>query len=304
VGAVVSSQYFRFSLRDPSNLNRSELLERLLARADEHEAGSDWRVDAFRIIAPEVSIAPSVAAAALYADGGPVDGALVCVATPVRYEAEMANVRLPQDGILSLSRAEAEALALDFNRVWNDSGARLIAGSSAALYCVFDQGMNVITRDPQDVLDRHIEPYLPAGADAPRLRQLMSELEMWLFEHVVNRARAVQGQPLINGLWLWGGGSPLLALPSVQGFTAGNDVFFKAFKGKESDAGVVVLSEVPGSPDWQHAESQWLKPAVARLRAGRISRLDLSAGHRCFSVTAAGILRFWRRPKPWWESFA
>jgi hypothetical protein len=300
----VSSQYFRFALRGSSNPNRSALLERLLSRAHERKPAIDWRVDAFRVIAPEAVSVPSVAAAALYAEAGAVDGPWVCVAAPVHYEAEMANVRLPQDGILSVSRPDAEALALDFNRVWKDSGVRLIAGSAVALYCVFDQGMNVITRDPQDVLDRHIEPFLPGGADAPRLRQLMSELEMWLFEHAVNRARAAQGEPPINGLWMWGGGAPVSSLPPVHGFSAGEDVFFNAFKGTKSDAGVIVVSEVPGSSTWQRAESRWLKPAVAQLRAGRISRLDLSAGDCCFSVTAMGILRFWRRPKPWWESFA
>jgi hypothetical protein len=190
----VSIQYFRFSVRGAPEPRRSPLLEQLLARADGFTAVSDWRADAFRIIAPQAAGVPGVAAAAIYADRGEIAGGWVCIATPVRYLAEMSNVRLAQDGILSLSPSEAESLAQDFNRVWLDSGIRLVAGGTAGLYCIFDDRLAATTSDPEDVLDRHIEAFLPAGRDAPRLRQLMSEIEMWLFEHGVNGERTARGR--------------------------------------------------------------------------------------------------------------
>lgn len=306
----MSSQYFRILARSPVELadapvdpRRSALLERLLARADASRPVSDWRADAFHVIAPH-AVMPSIASAALCADGRAVDGAWVCLATPVHYVAEMTSVRLPRDGILSLQPAGAETLAADFNRVWNGSGVRLMAGGSAHLYCIFDQRLNVTTRDPQDVLDRHIEEYLPLGADAPRLRQLMSEIEMWLFEHEENSARANLSVPRLSGLWLWGGGAPLSSQPRVQGWVAGDDVFFSALSGEKSDCGVIVVSQTPGSDGWNDIESRWLKPAAALLRAGRLSRLEIAAGDRCFTLTARASWRFWRRSKPWWESFA
>ena len=313
----MSNQYFRFLSHNAEPL-RSAFLEQLLARADAGRLVSDWRADAFRVIAPQAPW-PGVAPAALCADraaidataveaaavdAAPVDAAWVCLATPVHYVADMNSVRLPQGGILSMGPAHAAKLALDFNRVWNGSGIRLAAGGSARLYGIFDQELNVATRDPEDVLGQRIEAYLPAGADAPRLRQLMSEIEMWLFEHEVNTTRAHLGVPRVSGLWLWGGGAPLASLPRVQGWAAGDDVFFSAFKGGESDSGVIVASQAPGEAGWHDIESRWLKPAVAQLRAGRLSRLDMSAGERCISVTARTNRRFWRRSKPWWEFFA
>jgi hypothetical protein len=301
----VSSQYFRILARAPIEPRRSALLEQLLARADASRPVSDWRADAFRIIAPQ-AVLPAIAPAALRADGGAADAAWACLATPVHYVAEMTSVRLSEDGILSMKPAAAAALAADFNRVWNGSGVRLLAGKSSGLYCIFDQLLNVTTRDPQDMLDRHIDEYLPTGADAPRLRQLMSELEMWLFEHGENSARAAAGLPRISGLWLWGGGAPLASLPSVQGWAAGDDVYFSALsaqRSETSDSGVIVAAATPGSDEWHDIESRWLKPAAAQLRAGRLSRLEISAGDRCFSLTARAIRRFWRRSKPWWESF-
>jgi hypothetical protein len=310
----VSSQYFRFVAHDTSRL-RVPLLEQLLARADDWAPVADWRAEAFRVIAPQAARMPAVAAAALCADraaveagavaAGAVDAEWVCVATPVHYVAEMTSVRLSQDGMLALTPAGADTLATDFNRVWKGSGIRMTAARSAQLFCTFDREMQVVTRDPEDVLGRHIEEFLPAGADSGRLQQLISETEMWLFEHEVNRARTELGLPVINGLWFWGGGAPIASLPNVQGWAAGNDLFFNAFSAPrdEKQGGVVAAGCAPGSEPWQALESRWLRPALIELRARRIERLQLSAADRCFTLTARGLRRIWRRKKPWWESF-
>jgi hypothetical protein len=331
----VSSQYFRFVARDTSRL-RVPLLEQLIARADDWMPVADWRAEAFRVIAPQAAAMPAVAAAALYADRAGVDreaahsqpahsggvhvgtadtaaldaaaadAVWVCVATPVHYVAEMTSVRLSQDGMLSLTPAGADTLAADFNRVWKGSGIHMTAARSAQLFCTFDRDLQVVTRDPEDVLGRHIEEFLPSGADAARLQQLISETEMWLFEHEVNRARTQLDLPVINGLWFWGGGAPIASLPDVQGWTAGDDLFFNAFsvpRDEKRPSGVVAAGCVPGGEQWDALESRWLRPAIDQLRAGKIQRLQLSAADRCFSVTARGLRRFWRRKKPWWESY-
>lgn len=301
----MSSQYFRFLARGIAQV-RSPLLERLIARADAWKPVADWRADAFRVIAPEAVGMPAVAAAALYADHGAVSAAWVCAATPVHYEAQMSSVRLPADGVLSMTPAAAENLAADFNRVWRGSGTRMIAGRSAQLLCVFDRVLEVATHDPMSVLDRRIEEFLPSGEDAARLHRLISETEMWLFDHEENRARVARGLPAINGLWFWGGGAPLAALPQTPGWAAGDDLFFDAFhrpSREESPNGVIVAGCVPGSDEWRAVESRWLRPAAAKLRARRLSQLQISAADRCFTLTPGGVRRFWRRTKPWWESF-
>lgn len=313
----MSSQYLRFSARGAPARSRSPLLERLIARADESTAVIDWRADAFRVIAPHAEAVPAVGASALFAGSGAVAGASVFLATPVHYVAEMSNVRLAPDGILALRQTEAENLSQDFNRVWHDAGARFIAGTTAEMFCVFDRPLAATTHDPEEVLDRHIEKYLPSGADALRLRRLMSEIELWLFDHPVNRARLAAALPPVNGLWLWGGGPVLQSMPRVEGFAAGDDPLFKLFArpaagagaeaGSRSRAGansaVIVVAETPGAPGWAEVESRWLTPALEQLRERRLARLDLSAGNRCYRVSARWSRRFWRRTRPWWEAF-
>jgi hypothetical protein len=306
----VSSQYFRFVVRDTAR-HRSAFLEQLIARADHWVSVADWRADAFRVIAPQAACMPAVAAAVLYADRGAVDvgagnAAWVCAATPVHYVAEMTNVRLAEDGMLALTPAGAETLASDFNRVWEGSGIHMTTARSAQLLCIFDRALDVVTRDPEDVLGRHIEQFLPTGADSGRLRQLISETEMWLFEHEANRARTELDLPAINGLWFWGGGAPLASLPVVQGWAAGDDLFFNVFNTPRDDKfpnGVIAAGCVPGSDQWQEVESRWLQPAAEKLRSRKIQRLQISAAGRCYTVTARGLRRFWRKRRPWWESF-
>ena len=285
------------------------MVERLIARAGDPSRVEDWRGEAFRIIAPGAQHLPSVAATIVHELGlGPDRAAWACLATPVHFMAGMRSVTMAADGILSLAQGEAVALSEDFNRVFGGAGVRLSVGRGALLACLFEDRIDAITRDPEEAAGNDVFGFQPAGPDGARLRRLMSEMEMWLFDHPMNRARSSRELRAVTGLWLWGGGPTGEPLPPVQGWCAGQDPFFTAF-GSEHEyqraagPGVVVCAEQPGSNEWLEVERRWLVPAVAELGSGRLKRLDLSAAGRRFSVGKGPNLRFWRRPRPWWESY-
>jgi hypothetical protein len=297
-GALLTSLYFRIRAAAAAPPQSWPLLERLLARADGKVPVTDWRADAIRsqtlsgqALSPEPFAAGPVA---LIAASGQVDGAWACIATPVHYTAEMSNVRLARDGILRLGAERAAALALDFNRVWRDSGIHLGVGKFADLFCIFDRPLAVATQDPERVLDRHIEGFLAQGADAPRLRQLMSEMEMWLFEHPA-MGKPARGARPVNGLWLWGGGVTRGATTLPAGLRcSGDDALFSYFGGDVSSGGIVIAD----------AAARDLEPAVGRLKSGQLERILISAGDLCYAVSRRGLLRFWRRGRrPWNEYF-
>jgi len=303
----LSTVYIRFAARPPPTLVRAPLLERLLARADAEAYEADWRARAFRVIAPQAPM-PAVATAAVRGHAQDPIGAWALVASPVHLVAGMRSVSMPADGILDLEPAEADLLVADFNRVFEGAGARLARGRTAPLLCLFDAPLCATTIDPEEVLGEDIGEFVPRGADSASLRRLMSEIEMWLFAHLVNDRRRARAATVISGLWLWGGGASDYPLPVVHGWAAGGDPLFAAFAGPANftdtaGPGVAVITDWPGSAGWRDAEQNWLAPAAGELRSGRLKRLDLSAGRRCFSVSARGMLRFWRRPRPWWESF-
>lgn len=282
------------------------LLERLLARADAQVPVADWRADAIRsqalsgqaLSGQGLPLEPFAAGpVALIAASGQVDGAWACIATPVHYTAEMSNVRLARDGILRLDAERATALALDFNRVWRDSGIHLGAGKFGDLFCIFDQPLEVATQDPERVLERHIEGFLPQGSDAPRLRRLMSEMEMWLFEHPA-MGKPARGARPVNGLWLWGGGAMRAAALPDGLRCSGDDAVFSYFGGDVSRGGIVIAGDGDGDGGGE------LAPAVGRLKSGELERILISAGDLCYAVSRRALRRFWRRGRrPWNEYF-
>jgi hypothetical protein len=285
------------------------MLERLVARAGDASRVEDWRTEAFRVIAPSAQRLPSIAAAIVPEVGSGADpAAWACIATPVHLSAGMRSVTMAADGILNLAPGEGAALSADFNRVFGGAGVRLSVGRGALLSCLFDDRIEAATRDPEEVAGNDVFGFQPTGPDGARLRRLMSEMEMWLFDHAVNRARSSQERQPVTGLWLWGGGPTGEALPPVRGWCAGRDPFFAAFGSEQeypraAGSGVVVCGEQPGSNEWLDVERRWLVPAITALRSGRLRRLDLSAADRRFSVGKGSNLRFWRRPRPWWESY-
>jgi hypothetical protein len=223
----------------------------------------------------------------------------------------MSNVVLPADGILEIDASEADTLAAEFNRSFAGGGVRLVRGPGSGLFCVFDARLSADTTPPDEVLGGDIGSHQPRGEGSARLRRLGSEIEMWLFDHAVNAARRARGAPVISALWLWGGGAGDAPLPPVAGWAAGDDALFSAFDGRSVypraagsvTSGVVVLDAWPGTAAWHDAERRWFDPALEDLKAGHLSRIEISASGTSFGLSARALRRFWRRSEPWWRSF-
>jgi hypothetical protein len=302
----LSIVYFRITARGAHPHTRAPSLERLLARADGPGDAADWRAQAFRLIAPEGACVPAVATAVLAPGASRAPGSWLCVATPVHLLAGMTSIGMAADGVLEIEPVEADALAADFNRVFAGGGVSLERGRDTLLLCRFDGPLRVTTSAPEEAAGHDLWAYLPRGEDATRLRSLTSEIEMWLFDHAVNRRRRETQRPEINALWLWGGGAADAERPRLNGWTAGDDPLFGSFAPVSrypgaSTSGVVAVPEWPGSAAWQNVEERWLAPAVVDVRAGRLQSIELSARHRCLRLNARALWRFWRRARPWWE---
>jgi hypothetical protein len=315
-----SSLFLRFNSRPAAERRRAPLLERLLARALVRRRQAGWRAHAYASLSSEPL--PGLAAAALAgADesasrvpaGGTSTRPWVYFASPVHHTAGMSSVSLSADAILRLEPDEAQALAMDFTGVFGATGLRLVT-APPRLYLVFPSPVRADTHDPEAAVQGDLWEFQPGGPDGAYLRGLMSEMELWLFDHPINRARLERGAPAVTGLWLWGGGPSLPAVPVISGWTAGDDPFFAAFAAADgvrepdmaggADPGVIVVDACPGTAAWDQAESRWLRPALARLRSGALNRLELSAGPWLFGVDAGWRWRIWRKPLPWWEQLS
>ncbi|MCC7461332.1 MAG: hypothetical protein IT480_02600 [Gammaproteobacteria bacterium] len=245
-------------------------------------------------------------------------------ATPVHYVAGLDTLHLPASGLLTLAAAEQQALAADFARVFQAAPWRLhVTGHRDLLLEGPDPGRHV-TQDPALVAGGDLAAAQPRGADVRALRQLATEIEMWLFEHPLNRERERLGALPVTGLWPWGGGAsgavtPLVGTPPqlhgedayTAALAAARGAVLRALPASAgslaaagSDVAVVVSGAcTAGHSDLLRLEQHWFAPLVAQLAAGRWSMLTLLAGAHSHELRRGHRWRLWRRPRAWWQAF-
>lgn len=157
-------------------------------------------------------------------------------------------------------------------------------------------------------------------------RRLIAEAEPLLHAHPVNKARREAGRPTANSLRPWGMGqldtSPSAPFdeawgddPVLAGLSKAADIPYRSLPLRfEPPAGnCLALHDGLAAPfqasdalGWREAlarlDEDWLAPALAALRTGRLRALKLVApGDRYgleLDITRAGLWKFWRRPQP------
>lgn len=259
----------------------------------------------------------------------------VMLATPLHLVAGLDHVRLPADGLLRLSHQELESLASSFDATLGDQrGLTLRAVAGDALLLTGLPLADVVTEDPARWLGADLREALPRGAHANLVRALAGEIELWLHDHPVNIVRARRGEASVSALWLWGGGPA----PRVATLTAGRargkrDLRLEVLTGDPAAQalarlaridiaaaaplsaasataeallssaairGIVVLALSDyGRRGLAAFERQWLDPARAALRYGKLDALRIMANDRVASLMRFDALKFWRPSRHW-----
>jgi hypothetical protein len=147
-----------------------------------------------------------LAALTRLADGGEVDEAWWWRADPVHFHADLQGVILVDARNLAIEPDEAHALAAAFNQTFADDGLHLDALRPDRWYLRLSAEPAVKTHALATAAGRDIRTLLPYGPAKAQWHKLLTEVQMLFHTHPVNRAREAANQPLINGIWLWGGG--------------------------------------------------------------------------------------------------
>lgn len=319
-------------------LPRLPALERWLARGHSAPAPGGWRAwlwRQFALKAPLATHAPdaidAVAPAAVAAAAVPnlPVGKPLWFATPVHFVAGLDTVRLHPAGLLELDADAQQLLAADFARVFAGSGYTLHATGRRELLLAGGAAAapgSIRSSDPAMWLGADPRAGFPAGENSADLRRLGAEIEMWLHEHPVNRARAGAGQLSANALWLWGGGAPAVicavrAAPAalawaedlyVDGLTRARASQPMARPARWPDPGagaaspgeLLVVCGLGAAPDAHSLlamERDWIAPALAQWLNGSFDSATLLAGERAITLKGSRWRGWWRRPRPWWE---
>lgn len=99
-----------------------------------------------------------------------------------------------------------------------DGPALRLATRGGRWFLLSDQPLALRTVDLDRVLGQSVQDCLPSGADARRWRQLANEIQMLWHTNSVNIDRENAGAPVVNALWIHGGGywRPLEGVPRVR----------------------------------------------------------------------------------------
>ena len=208
---IVIADLYLTSAREAASIRGVELpgLGRIARYGSGESIGKGWRpwLAEWAGHASLASEAPaSVAFVAAQFQSSEGTSPLVWLATPVHFVAGLSSVHLDARGLLQVELDVRHAMADEFNAVFAESGYRLEALQSAGFLLLSPTVATPPTVDPARVLGASISEALPAAAEAPALRRLSAEIEMWLHEHRLNQRRVKQGRLPITALWFWGGG--------------------------------------------------------------------------------------------------
>ena len=165
-------------------------------------------------------------------------------ADPVHLQLRRDHLGLLGSESLAISESEADSLLDALNRHFAPDDLLFARERPDVWLLRLPDSPDASTCPLPEVLGRDIDAFMPKGADAMRLKQIMNETQMLLHEHPVNETRALP----INSVWLWGGGtSPKVKAPRFESISSDNPVAW----------GLARKSGIPFTPVSENAES-WL----------------------------------------------
>ena len=125
--------------------------------------------------------------------------------TPCHWNLGQAQITLDPPQVLALTEAESRALLAAMQPYFEEDGITLMYESPARWLARGEVFRTLISASPERVVGRgDIKPWMPA---APVLRRLQNEMQMLLYTHPVNEARAERRAFPVNSFWVSGSGA-------------------------------------------------------------------------------------------------
>ncbi|MDP4028865.1 MAG: hypothetical protein Q8P42_07870 [Gallionella sp.] len=247
--------------------------------------------------------------------------------------ADPVHLRLQRDQLVLLpdvevSADEAGQLSAALNEHFAGQGMEFFAPHPQRWYIRLDRLPGIETVPLSQAAGRNVRDLLPKGKEAAHWQRIFNEIQMLLFAHPVNEARAARGELPANSLWLWGGGCDAGMQPQRAFDHVGSD---EVLAGMFAAAAGISFSSWPeqwrneencarqllvwtglrsalrrGDLDaWRAAlqdfETGYAQPLWSALRAGKIAQLqvDILCGDhvRRLLLTRADGWAFWRRAR-------
>lgn len=247
-------------------------------------------------------------------------------ADPVHMRIERDHIQLFDHHTFELEQAEADALVAALNSHFAADGIVLQAPHPTRWYARIRAAEKPDTAPLWRAARHSVFERLPVSKGETNWKSIANEIQMLFFEHPVNQAREARGEPAISGAWFWGAGElpesgsapysrVFSKLPLARGLALHGGIApaplapdFAALGGNLKDDTLVVLHQLTRCvragdyAAWPTAlaalEHDWFAPALAALKAGRLSGVRVCLPSERFTldcaVTRSDLRKFWR----------
>jgi len=131
--------------------------------------------------------------------------------TPSHWQVGQAQVTLLAPEELALAEDESRTLLAAMQPYFAEDGITLLYESPTRWLARGAAFRGLATAAPERAVGRDVAPWLPPS---PVLRRLQNEMQMLLYTHAVNEARAQRRALAVNSFWISGSGTLPATLPA------------------------------------------------------------------------------------------
>lgn len=217
--------------------------------------------------------------------------------TPCHWQASMGRVVLPDPAELNLQEGPARELHAAMAPYFAEDGLELRFEAPGRWLARGELFRGLITASIDRVSGRDVGAWMPQAVEARHLHRLQTEMQMLLYTHPVNDARAELGLAPVNSFWVSGAGAlqadaPVPTRPPVVE-TALRDAALRQDGAAWSQA-------------WQQVDATQIAALLAELERGQAVRLTLCGeqASRTWETVPDGFLQrisrlFGSKPAPY-----
>ncbi|MCK4743561.1 MAG: hypothetical protein KAT25_07055 [Sulfuriflexus sp.] len=260
---------------------------------------------------------------AIQAHGGGVtasSGYWMC-AEPVHLRPDLDHVLLFDRSHLEITRKDLQQFVDELKELIGSAGLDIYLSLDSSIYIRSDYKPKVKFVPLNEVVEKNILPSLPEGVEGAKWRLLLNEIQMQMTQSKVNTNRGYIGQPEINGLWLWGGGTLPKKLFSSVTHVVSSNPFVKGLAHCVNIPMSLSVSSYSDLPDEEHSlicfdsladyqgrgkvdmyvnrlqdvEKEWFIPALDALKNKTLESLVLITGRQKLELRRKDRVRFWTR---------
>jgi hypothetical protein len=135
--------------------------------------------------------------------------------TPCHWRVGQDQVLMQDPALLELPEEHARALFSAMQTYFEDDGLELHFEAPQRWLARGELFRDLVSASLDRVSGRDVSAWMPESPQARTLHRLQSEMQMLLYTHPVNDARAAQGLPAVNSFWVSGAGARPDTVPVV-----------------------------------------------------------------------------------------